>query len=61
MLHKSNSNPCGTCRTAKQCVVEHQPPCNMIMVAWRDEAAQGIISETVLIQLEEQYRAWTEE
>jgi hypothetical protein len=32
----------------------------MIMVAWRDEAARGVISETVLIQLEEQYKAWTE-
>jgi len=33
----------------------------MIMVAWRDEAAHGMISEAFLMQLEEQYRAWTEE
>jgi hypothetical protein len=33
----------------------------MIMVAWREEAAQGLISESILIQLEEQYKAWTEE
>ena len=43
MIHRANSNPCGKCRTAKHCVVEHQPPCNMIMVAWRDEAAQGMM------------------
>jgi hypothetical protein len=61
MIHRANSNPCGKCRTAIQCVVGHEPPCNMIMIAWRDEAARGVISEKVLMQLEEQYRAWTEE
>jgi hypothetical protein len=33
----------------------------MIMVAWRDEAAHGMISETLMMQLEEQYRAWEDE
>ena len=56
MIHRANSNPCGTCRTAKQCVVGHEPPCNMIMVAWRDEAAHGMISETLLQRFEAEYR-----
>jgi hypothetical protein len=27
------------------------------MIAWRDEAARGVISETILMQLEKQYKA----
>ena len=51
---------CSTCPIASQCAAKNYPPCNMIMVVWRDEAAHGMVSEAFLKQLEEQYRAWEE-
>jgi len=40
MLHKSNRDPCDKCQTRERCFMENHPPCNMLMLALRDEAAE---------------------
>ena len=48
--------PWSICPIAVQCHLKQYPPCNMIMVAWRDEAAHGMISEATLKRYEAKYR-----
>ena len=49
-------NPCITCPIAIRCYVKPYPPCNMKMVAWRERAAVGMISDFFLKRYEAEYR-----
>ena len=49
-------NPCITCPIAIRCYVKPYPPCNMKMVAIRERAADGMISDFFLLRYEAEYR-----
>ena len=49
-------NPCITCPINIRCYVKPYPPCNMKMVAWRERAADGMISDFFLKRYEAEYR-----
>ena len=47
---------CITCPIASRCAVKAYPPCNMKMVAIRERAADGMISDVFLQRYEAEYR-----
>ena len=49
-------NPCITCPINIRCYVKPYPPCNMKMVAIRERAADGMISDFFLQRYEAEYR-----
>jgi len=49
-------NPCITCPIDIRCYVKPYPPCNMKMVAIRERAANGMISDFFLQRYEAEYR-----
>ncbi len=49
-------NPCITCPINIRCYVKPYPPCNMKMVAIRERAADGMISDFFLRRYEAEYR-----
>ena len=47
---------CSICPIASRCAVKAYPPCNMKMVAIRERAADGVISDFFLQRYEAEYR-----
>jgi hypothetical protein len=47
---------CRICPIASRCAVKNYPPCNMKMVAIRERAADGMISDVFLQRYEAEYR-----
>lgn len=47
---------CSTCPIASRCAVKQYPPCNMKMLALRERAADGMITDAMLKQYEAEYR-----
>lgn len=56
MLNPSNRHPCDTCHTFEQCWMNNDTPCNMYMVALRDEAATDDRARRRLMLYEVYYR-----
>ena len=47
---------CITCPINIRCFVKPYPPCNMKMLALRERAADGLITEAMLKRYEAEYR-----
>ena len=47
---------CITCPIAIRCYLKPYPPCNMKMLALRESAADGMISDVFLLRYEAEYR-----
>jgi len=56
MIHESNRHPCDKCRTFEECWMNNDTPCNMYMVALRDEATTDERARRRLMLYEVYYR-----